>query len=79
MSYNDDSPSAFTYFILVICLAVMFFNFGSCTSKNALRMEAVKAGVGEYYIDSDQEKQFRYIPNKVSPTNTATTNSNSTK
>lgn len=79
MSYHDDSPGAFTYFLLVFCVAVMFFNFGSCSARDTSRMKAIEAGVGEYYIDANQEKQFRFIPNKVSPTNTATTNSNSTK
>lgn len=50
--------------IIVICSLLGFF-VGLCKMQDADQKVAIKAGVAEYYLDTQNERQFRFktLPN----------------
>lgn len=58
---NDDDLDLFLMAIVaVFCFCLGGFA-GKASERQESRAEAVKAGVAEYYLDKDNNKQFRYI------------------
>lgn len=38
---------------------------GGCSSISHMEKRAIGAGVAEYYLDADNERQFRYFTNET--------------
>ena len=50
----------YMYCCVTIALCILFFSIGVLGSAVAMRDEAVKNDVGEYFIDIRNRKQFRW-------------------
>lgn len=52
-------------FILALCIGCLVGSFAGCNvQQNRVTQEAIEAGVAEYYLDADFQKQFRWRTNK---------------
>ena len=51
-----------TFCTLIVLAMVLGFLVGGICLKSIERDRAIRAGVGEYYLDEGNSKQFRYLP-----------------
>ena len=62
---DDEITKGIFGFILGVLMSIFVFVFDydsmSYSIKESFQKEAISAGVAEYYIDKDLNKQFRYI------------------
>jgi hypothetical protein len=64
MSDNSYDGSYFNLItaILIICILGVVFMLGHSFACISMKNEAVKNGKAEYYLDSDNDKQWRWKP-----------------
>lgn len=56
---NDSSAGILAFVMLILGLWLGLVIGGSGATSD-LRAEAIKAGVAEYYLDANHERQFRW-------------------
>jgi hypothetical protein len=56
----DDAFDVIVCLIASFFCAMLGFVVGVATTSNSGQKEAVKAGVAEYYLDANNERQFRF-------------------
>jgi len=64
MNADNNWEETVLLFVAVAGAFILGFIFGGLRELGESRAEATKAGAGEYYLDKDNEKQFRYIAPK---------------
>jgi len=60
---SDESIAVWASFIIGVLIATfltLLFFHGSIFHRNAARGEAIEIGVAEYYLDENNDKQFRW-------------------
>lgn len=45
---------------LIVYVGMLTYAIGKANAENALELSAIKAGVGEYYLDASHQRQFRW-------------------
>lgn len=61
-----NRPDAFAILLILSLVAILFGLSGFEVGKRSKEKEAVKAGVGEYYLNKDTlEAEFRFITNNA--------------
>lgn len=51
--------------ILISAIAFCIFLIGCIEGQEIVQENAIEAGVAEYYVDEDYEKQFRFLEPEV--------------
>lgn len=66
MSANSDSFDSGFGLGIVVGLIIGFFISFTCYQLYGMKYEksAIDAGVAEYYLDQNHQRQFRYLPKK---------------
>ena len=57
---NEDNMPPLVVLILLFLAAFCAYMAGSGSAASDFRNEAVKHGAAEYYLDANNEKQFRW-------------------
>lgn len=57
--FDDDNVVASLMFVITCCVITAIFIHTLAYGK--ARNDAVEAGVAEYYLDENNDKQFRYL------------------
>lgn len=63
----SESKSTTGYVILLIILCAISAFFGYCIGEQQMRLKAIRAGVGEFYLPAKNENlaDFRWITNSI--------------